>query len=393
MPGRDQTTPEDRAGSESSADQRWMRRALELAQRGTALVSPNPLVGAVVVREGQVLGEGFHLYEGKKHAEALAIERAGDAARGATLYLNLEPCCHTGRTGPCTEAIVKAGVTRVVAAMTDPNPLVSGKGFKTLRQSGVEVTAGVCEEEARRMNESFARFIRSGLPLVTLKTAMTLDGRIAAPDDNSGWITSEAARQHAQQLRHAHDAIWTGIGTVLADDPLLTDRSGLARRRPLLRVVMDSHLRMPLEARMLREVNSDLLIFCGASADAEKRRQLERRGAEVCVAPAAAPAAAEESARPGLRAVLEELGRRQMTSVLLEAGAALNGAALAAGVVDKIFFYYAPKILGGDDALPMAGGRGVRAMRDALEVRHLRHHRFAEDFAVEGYLRDVYGNH
>lgn len=368
-----------------SADEQWMQQALALAERATALASPNPLVGAVLVRDEKIAGEGFHTYEGRKHAEVLAIEQAGEAARGATLYINLEPCCHHGRTGPCTEAILAARIQKVVAAMADPNPQVSGRGFERLRQGGIEVEVGLCREQAERLNESFARYIRSGLPLVTLKTAMTLDGKIAVPDDNSGWVTSEAARAHVQRQRHAHDAILTGIGTILADDPLLTDRCGLPRRRPLLRVVTDSRLRIPSTARLLGEVNNDLLVFTLSSADPEKRRDLERRGAQVCALPG--------DARPDLRKVLGELGRREITSVLLEAGAELNGAALDASLVDKIFLYYAPKILGGRDSLPMAAGRGVRAMRDARPVHGIRRYDFGPDFAVEGYLRNVYGDH
>jgi diaminohydroxyphosphoribosylaminopyrimidine deaminase/5-amino-6-(5-phosphoribosylamino)uracil reductase len=364
-----------------------MQRALELAGQGTALASPNPMVGAVLVRDGKVVGEGFHTYEGKKHAEVLAIEQAGEQAReqarGATLYINLEPCCHFGRTGPCTQAILEAGISRIVAAMEDPNPQVSGEGFEQLRRADVEVEVGLCREEAERLNEAFARFIRARVPLVTLKSAMTLDGKIAAPDDNSGWITSDAARAQVQQQRHAHDAIWTGVGTILADDPLLTDRTGLPRRRRLLRVISDSGLRIPLDAKILAHVDRDVLIFCTASgADSDKRRELKQRGVRVC------QVAGE--GRPAPRSVIEELGREEITSVLLEAGSDLNAAALEAGVVDKIFFYYAPKILAGRDALPMAGGLGVRAMRDALSVRNTRHHQFGDDFAIEGYLRDVY---
>jgi diaminohydroxyphosphoribosylaminopyrimidine deaminase/5-amino-6-(5-phosphoribosylamino)uracil reductase len=360
-----------------------MRRALELAERGTALTSPNPMVGAVLVRDGAVVGEGFHTYAEKTHAEVRAIKAAGDAG-GATLYINLEPCCHTGRTGPCTEAVIAAGITRVVAAMEDPNPLVGGKGFELLRQAGVAVEVGMCREEAERLNEAYARYITSRLPLVTLKTAMTLDGKIAAPDDNSGWVTSEAARTHVQRQRHEHDAILTGIGTILADDPLLTDRTGLPRRRALLRVVMDSKLRMPLTARMLEQVDDDLLIFCASAAEQEKRRELERRGARICAA------ATDGNGRPDVRSVLQELGRREITSVLLEAGAELNGAALDAGLVDKVFLYYAPKLLGGTDALPMATGSGIRTMRGAQAVRAIRHHQFGDDFAIEGYLRAIY---
>ncbi|HEV8384253.1 MAG TPA: bifunctional diaminohydroxyphosphoribosylaminopyrimidine deaminase/5-amino-6-(5-phosphoribosylamino)uracil reductase RibD, partial [Candidatus Acidoferrales bacterium] len=228
-------------------DERWMGRALKLARRGVALAHPNPMVGCVVVREGRVVGEGFHVYEKKKHAEIVALERAGKRARGATMYVSLEPCCVTGRTGPCADAIVAAGVTRVVAAMRDPNPAVAGRGLRELRQSGVKTTAGVCEKEARRLNEPFAKWIRTGLPFVTLKTAMTIDYKIAGPRklrQSVPWITSEKSRTEVQQMRHASDALLTGIGTVLADDPRLTDRTGLPRRRPLVRVVLDSRLRL-----------------------------------------------------------------------------------------------------------------------------------------------------
>ena len=361
----------------------WMRRALALAEQGTALASPNPMVGAVLVLDGKIVGEGFHTYEGRKHAEALAIEAAGEQARGAALYINLEPCCHQGRTGPCTEAVLTAGVKHVIAAMEDPNPQVSGKGFEQLRLGGVEVETGLCREEAERLNEAFSRWVRTRLPLVTLKSAMTLDGRIAAPDDNSGWVTSEAARAHVQRQRHAHDAVWTGIATVLADDPLLTDRTGLARRRSLVRVISDSKLRLPLTARLLQQVNQDVLVFCSAGADPGKRRELEQRG--VCVVPLPG------DGRPDPRVIISELGKREILSVLLEAGSELNGAALEAGVVDKVFLYYAPKILHGRDAFPMAGGRGARGMPEAIPIRGIRRHEFGEDFAIEGYLRDVYG--
>ncbi len=377
-------------------EQEWMTRALELARQGTALASPNPLVGALLVKDGRRIGLGFHTYDGREHAEVRALQATeakadGTAARGATLYINIEPCCHQGRTGPCTEAVLAAGVKRVVAAMPDPNPLVAGRGFEQLRQAGVEVETGLCREQAERLNESFARYIRTGLPLVTLKAGLTLDGKIAAPDDNSGWITSAEAREQVQQQRHAHDAILTGVGTVLADDPLLTDRSGLPRRRPLLRVVMDSSLRIPLTAQMLQRVEDDLLVFCAASsdtgADAGKRKALEGRGVKVVPLP---PDEASDSRRPGLREAMKDLGSRQITSVLMEAGSALNWAALEAGVADKVFLYYAPKLLGGAESLPLAGGAGIRAMRDALTVEKIRLHHFGPDFAVEGYLRDVY---
>ncbi|MBI2817993.1 MAG: bifunctional diaminohydroxyphosphoribosylaminopyrimidine deaminase/5-amino-6-(5-phosphoribosylamino)uracil reductase RibD [Acidobacteria bacterium] len=363
-------------------DRKWMQRALELARQGIALASPNPLVGAVIVKDGTVIGEGWHIYDEKHHAEVKALEQAGAQARGATLYINLEPCCHEGRTPPCADVILHSGIERVVAAMPDPNPLVCGGGFERLRGQGVQIKVGVCREEAERLNESFVRYIRTGVPFVTLKAALTLDGKIAAPDDNSGWVTSEEARAFVQLQRHAHDALLTGAGTIIADDPLLTDRSGLPRRRPLLRVVMDSGLRIPISARIFSQVQGDLLICCSAASDAAKRKELERLGAEICVAGV--------GDRPHFRDVLQELGRLQITSVLLEAGAELNWAAFEADAVDKVFLYYAPKILGGIEALPLAGGRGIRAMRDALPVKNVQLHHFGSDFAVEGYLHDVY---
>ncbi len=369
-----------------------MERALDLARQGVALASPNPLVGALLVRDEQVIGQGCYTYDGKRHAEVQALEEAREAARGATLFVNLEPCCHVGRTGPCTEPILAAGVRKVVAAMPDPNPLVSGRGLEQLRQAGLEVEAGLCREAAEQLNESFARHIRTGLPLVTLKAALTLDGKIAAPDDNRGWVTSEESRAQVQRQRHAHDAILTGVGTVLADDPRLTDRSGGPRRRPLLRVVMDSRLRTPLTAQILETVQEDLVIFCAPSAEAAKRRELERRGVHVCPLSPVRPLLPVPEDRPDLRAAIAELGRREITSVLLEAGSELNAAALEADVVDKVYLYYAPKILGGRESLPLAGGRGIRAMRDALPVQKIRLHRFGPDFAVEGYLHDIYGN-
>ena len=268
--------------------ERFMRRALELARRGTALASPNPYVGAVIVdSKGEIAGEGFHTYDGVKHAEVLAAEQAGERAHGATLYLNLEPCSHTGRTGPCADAMVRAGISRVYAAMPDPNPMVAGKGFERLRAAGIEVHSGLLECEARKVNEAFAKYITTRTPLVTLKAGMTLDGKIAPPytpptdgpgpaDSAGGWITSADARAHVQELRHAADAILVGANTVITDNPLLTDRTGLPRRRPLLRVVSDSKLRLPLDSRLVKTVNNDLIVFC-SFAEEKKRKDYSIR--------------------------------------------------------------------------------------------------------------------
>jgi len=257
----------------------FLREALELARRGKGQTSPNPMVGAVLVRDDEVVGRGFHTYGGISHAEIRALEDAGGRAQGATLYINLEPCSHQGRTGPCAEALIAAGVRGVVAAMEDPNPRVAGEGFRKLRAAGVEVElASEFTAEAEKLNEDFAHFMRTGRPLVTLKTALTLDGKIAAPDDNRGWITSDRARADVQLLRHHSDAILTCVGTVLADDCLLTDRTGLPRSRPLVRIVADSQLRIPLDSKMVAGAKEDLVILTTSAASEDRRKALESRG-------------------------------------------------------------------------------------------------------------------
>lgn len=340
---------------------RWMQRALELAEESVGVASPNPAVGCVLVREGRIIGEGFHDYDRKDHAEVAALKAAGDAARGATAYVTLEPCCTTGRTGPCTQALIEAGVTRVVMATGDPNPAVSGKGAEQLRTAGIRVECGVLQQEARRLNDGFARHIRSGVPFVTLKAAVSLDGRIApapgsAPRGAPVYLTGEQARAAVQEMRHRADAILTGINTVLQDDPHLTDRSGKKRRRRLLRVVLDSGLRIPLDSKLVRTAQDDLLIFC-AIAPTQRQRTLEALGVRVERVEAAQAVEdrfdsgivrGEKGRQRGvsLPAVLRRLGEMDILSVLMEAGGQLNGAALAAGVVDRIMLFYAPVFLG-----------------------------------------------
>jgi diaminohydroxyphosphoribosylaminopyrimidine deaminase/5-amino-6-(5-phosphoribosylamino)uracil reductase len=380
------------------ADVLYLRRVLELAQKSYGLASPNPHVGAVLVDDrGEIAGQGFHTYDGVKHAEVLAMEQAGAKARGSTLYINLEPCSHKGRTGPCVEALISAGVKRVVACMADPNPVVSGRGFARLRQAGVQVASGILEEEAHPINDAFARYIRYRVPLVTLKAAMTLDGKIAPPPEEigggpgadaagptGGWITSEEARAHVQQLRHQHDALLVGVGTVIADNPMLTDRSGLPRRRPLLRVIVDSHLRLPLESRIAQTAKCDVMVFC-SFAEEKKKQALRDHGIQV-----EQVAAAGVDGRPELQAICRRLAEREITSVMIEGGALVNWAALASGIVDKLFLYYAPKVLAGSGSVPFAAGAGFRKMSEAAHLKWFRLHRFGEDFAVEGYLRDPY---
>jgi diaminohydroxyphosphoribosylaminopyrimidine deaminase / 5-amino-6-(5-phosphoribosylamino)uracil reductase len=361
-----------------------MDRALELANRATGLAHPNPRVGAVIVKNGKVVGEGFHFYEGLKHAERVALEYGGEKARGATLYLNLEPCCHFGRTGPCTDAIVAAGIRRVVAAMKDPNPLVAGHGFRQLRRAGLRVDIGLRDTEARKLNEDFALWIRTRRPFVTLKSAMTLDGRIAERPGVRSLITGRASHAAVQKLRHASDAILTGIGTVLADDPLLTDRSNLPRWRPLLRVIMDSRLRLPLKSRLLKSARQDLLVFTSQSLNSSKARALGKAGVEV-------KRVNTRRGRADLKEVLRELGRRKILSVLLEAGPNLNGAALDAGIVDKMVLFYAPKFMG-SAGVPMAH-LPADFVWGPHELRIEKVDRIGNDIAIEGYVHDVYGNH
>jgi diaminohydroxyphosphoribosylaminopyrimidine deaminase/5-amino-6-(5-phosphoribosylamino)uracil reductase len=380
---------------------RFMEEALELAARGIGCTSPNPAVGAVVVvaevaGEGEAVGRGFHTWAGVKHAEVLALEEARERAQGSTLYVTLEPCAHHGRTPPCIDAILAAGVRRVVAPMEDPNPLVAGRGFSRLREAGVEVELdSSAAPRAVEINEAFVHFMRTGRTLVTLKAAMTLDGKIAAPDDESlpgqfpphefpphefPWITSETAREHVQTMRHSHDAILTGIGTVLSDNCRLTDRTGRERSRPLLRIVLDSLLRLPLDSHMARSCDDDVLAITTSAASAERRRRLESLGVRVEVME-------RKDGRASLQGVVELLAREKYLSLMIEAGSKVNWSVLESGIADKIFFYYAPKILGGMHSLPVAGGAGRRRRKDAIRVRSVRLHSVATDeFAVEAWL-------
>lgn len=363
-----------------------MAKALELARQGTALSPPGARVGAVVLDEsGQVAGTGFYTYDGLQHAEALALGQAGQRARGGTLYVSLEPCSHHGRTPPCADLIIAAGVRRVVAAMHDPNPLVAGGGFAKLRDAGIVVEVGLLDREARRVNESFARYVLARKPLVTLKSAMTLDGKIAAPEAthasrSSTFITGAEARAHVQQLRHEADTILVGVETVLADDPLLTDRTGQPRRRPLMRAVLDSGLRIPIESRLVQTAQNDVVIFYSRAGE-EKKQALMSRGVRIeQVAP-------DAEGRPDLSILVGLLGEMEITGLLIEGGARVNGAALESGIVDKIFFYYAPTVSGGVRSVAFTSGA---ALQEPVRVDDVTCHGFGEDIAIEGYLRDPY---
>ena len=373
----------------------YLEEAFELAARGLGRVSPNPAVGAIVVRDDQIIGRGFYTAVGVKHAEILALEEAGDRARGATMYVTLEPHSFQGRTPPCTDAIVAAGIRKVVAAAEDPNPQVRGGGFAQLRSAGVEVEIATdYAARANALNEAFIHFMRTGRPLVTLKAALTLDGKIAAPDDDAAgqspghiqaWITSDQARAHVQTLRHHSDAILTGIGTVLSDDCRMTDRTGQERARPLLRIVVDSQLRLPPESQMVTGCRGDVLVITTSAGSSERRRRLEALGVRIEVLDGA-------DGRVDLHAVPALLAREKYLSLMIEAGSKVNWAVLEAGTADKIFFYYAPKILGGLKSLPVAGGAGRRRRSEAIQFRDVKLHSIAPDeFAVEAWLsREVY---
>jgi diaminohydroxyphosphoribosylaminopyrimidine deaminase / 5-amino-6-(5-phosphoribosylamino)uracil reductase len=361
-------------------DRHWMQRALKLARRGIAVTAPNPAVGCVILdRAGQLAGEGWHEYDRRDHAEIAALKVSGEASHDGTAYVTLEPCNHTGRTGPCTEALIAAGIRRVVAATVDPNPAVAGQGLDRLRTAGLEVSVGLCETEARRLNEGFARWILHRRPFVLMKVAMTLDGRIAPPAEQHllrepYWITGEASRSAVQTLRWQVDAVLTGIDTVLADDPLLTDRSGLHRRRPLQRVILDSALRMPLDAKIVTSAHDDLLVFT-VTGDRNRVEALRARGVRVEVLPA-------EAGRVPLTGVMEKLGEEGIQTLLTETGSRLNAALLEADLVDRIQFFVSPQVMG-SDAVPAFHGLSHPFRLAEFEVEH-----FGGDLGLSALLHD-----
>jgi diaminohydroxyphosphoribosylaminopyrimidine deaminase/5-amino-6-(5-phosphoribosylamino)uracil reductase len=361
-------------------NEKWMLRALDLARRGIGLTSPNPVVGCVLLdSNGELAGEGWHEYDLRDHAEIAALKAANGRALGGTAYVTLEPCNHTGRTGPCSEALIAAGLKRVVVATIDPNPAVAGQGFTRLQAAGIEVSVGVCQTEARRLNEGFARWIQHRRPLVLVKVAMTLDGRIAPPPGvqqphQPYWITSEASRAAVQPLRWHADAAMTGIDTVLADDPLLTDRSGERRRRPLLRVVLDSALRLPLESKIVATAKNDLVVFT-VSRDEARIQALQAQGVRVEILPA-------ESGRVPIANVLDKLGEEGVLTVITETGTRLNTALLAGGFVDRLQLFISPQIMG-SNAVP-----AFHAMPAPLPLAAVEVERHGNDLALSSLLRD-----
>jgi diaminohydroxyphosphoribosylaminopyrimidine deaminase / 5-amino-6-(5-phosphoribosylamino)uracil reductase len=362
-------------------DEQWMELALRQAELSVGRASPNPAVGCVIAKSETLVGEGFHEYDRRHHAEVVALRQAGSSAHGATAYVTLEPCTHQGRTGPCVDALISAGIARVVVATQDPNPQVHGTGIARLREAGVEVTTGVLQARARRLNDGFAKFITNFLPFVTMKVAASLDGRIAPPQRavrGHFWISGEEARIEVHRMRHAADALMVGVGTILADDPLLTDRSDLPRRRPLLRVVLDTTLRTPLDSQLVKTAHEDVLIFF-SQGDATAQKALEARGVRL-------QQIGHHGPRVSFQDALVRLAEMQITSVLLEGGAEVYTTALNQGQVDKLVLFYAPAFLG-KAGVPMLG-----AVEELPELKDYSLRQFGQDFALEAYLRDPWSN-
>ena len=361
------------------SDRRYMRRALALARKGLGLASPNPTVGCFIVRDGQVVGQGLHEYSGLDHAEVRALQQAGGRARGSTVYVTLEPCCCQGRTPPCAERLMKAGIRRAVVAAIDPNPLVSGRGISALRSSGIQVDLGLLENDSLALIEPFACSISTGLPLVVAKAGLSLDGRIATRLKKARWITSEEGREFGQQLRLQLDALVVGVGTVLADDPQLSYRGRLPKARPLIKAVLDSWLRTPTGASIVKTARtSPVILFCRQDAPVSRRRALEARGAEVIAVP-------HGKGGLDLPSVIGELGRRSVRGILVEGGGAVHWSFLSSGLVDKFYFIVAPLVLGGQNAVPAVGGRGYDTVGEALRFRIRRNWRAGPDFVFEAY--------
>jgi diaminohydroxyphosphoribosylaminopyrimidine deaminase/5-amino-6-(5-phosphoribosylamino)uracil reductase len=357
-----------------------MARALALAARGVGRTSPNPPVGAVVVNRGRIVGTGYHKRAGGPHAEVLALHQAGPHARGGTLYVTLEPCCHLDkRTPPCVPSIIASGITQVVVATRDPNPKVRGRGLSALRRAKLQVALGIGAAEAERLIEPHRTLVTTGRPFVTLKVAATLDGKIATARGESRWITGPAARKMVHRLRAGADAIVTGIGTVLMDDPSLTVRIGAVHPHVPLRIVLDPSLRIPLRAKVLTGRKASTLIVTTTAGPASKRAVLEKMGAEVLVLPA-------QEGRIQWKVLLSKLGQRGIASLLIEGGAEVNASVLRAGVVDRVLFFLAPRLLGGRAAIGVIGGMSPARLSDALRVKKLTLSRVGPDILVEGRL-------
>lgn len=373
-------------------DEFYIKRTLRLAAKAKGITNPNPTVGAVIVKKGEIIAEDYHRKPGTPHAEALAIVKAGENAKGSTLYVNLEPCCHTEkRTPPCTNAIINAGIKKVIIGMLDPNPNVSGKGIIELQKAGVEVKSGILEDEARRLNEAYVKFITTGKPFVTLKIAMTLDGKIATPEGQSKWITGEKARRIVHRLRSSVDAIITAIGTVKADDPQLTAR--IKGGKNSLRVVIDPNLEIPLNAKILQVPPETVIVTkksvsLGDSPGREVRSQKSEvdKKKKKLLGPGI-QFIEYEGEKLSLTWLMEKLGQMNITSVLIEGGSSLNAYSLEDGVVDKVMFFIAPKIIGGRESFPAVGGKTFKKLEEAYRITDTKIKMIGEDFLIEGYIK------
>ena len=361
-------------------DLKYMQQALDLSLQGAGKVNPNPLVGAVLVRDGRVIGEGFHRVFGGPHAEINAIEAAGGSARGATMYVTLEPCNHHGKTPPCTQRIIKEGICRVVVGMTDPNPDVTGNGIGALKDAGVEVTMGILSDQISRTNEVFTNWVIRKRPFVAMKTAMTLDGKIASRTGDSRWISGESSRAFVHNLRHSFSAIMVGVDTVIHDDPSLTDRSQRNSASHPLRIVVDTHGRTPLTAKVMDTALAPTLIALTADAPEVKVKAFQKEGAEIITCP-------EKDGHVDLDFLMRSLGDRGIDSVLLEGGGMLNFSALRHGIVDKLFAFIAPMIIGGKEAISPVEGEGFEKISDAIGLEISQVRRYDQDVLIEAYIR------
>jgi len=360
--------------------ERFMRRVLELAVKAEGRTSPNPMVGAVIVRNGKAIAEGYHRRAGGPHAEIAALRKAGVKARGAVLFINLEPCCHQGKTPPCTDALIASGIRKVVVGMRDPNPLVRGKGIRRLRQAGIKVETGILKPECERLNEVFIKYITTGKPFVILKSAISLDGKIATSGGDSKWITGEAARLKVHQLRDRVDAIWVGSGTVLKDNPRLTTRIAGKKGRNPVRVILDHRGRIPYKARVFSQARRDRVVYVTSRSIAKARVQrLEKAGVEVWFS-------REKKGTVDMPDLMGRLGKEGLSSVLIEGGAQVNASALKAGIVDKVMFFVAPLLLGGNGAVSAIGGPGVKTLKQAFRLKHFSLTSVGDDWMAEGYL-------
>lgn len=365
---------------ENARHSHFMKMALDLAEKGRGFTSPNPMVGAVAVKDGEVVGSGWHKKAGLAHAEVNAIDDAKESARGATLYVTLEPCNHTGQTPPCTKKILDAGIAKVVVAANDPNPGVRGGGNEFLRSKGIEVVTGVLKDESETLNEVFNKNILTGRPFVLVKCAATLDGRIATRTGDAGWISNEASHEYVHQLRHSLDGIMVGANTVKNDDPSLTTRLETIEGKDPARIILDTNLSISENAKVLcHKSEAPTILVCGKDAPDDKRKQLEDMGAEILECPTV-------EGRINLDALMNRLNDFKITGLLIEGGSQVIGSAIRAGIVDKFMIFYAPKILGADDGVPICAGKGPDLMNQALKLSKISTRRFGDDIMISGYF-------